>query len=163
MPRENDLAENVRSAMDSLEGLVRNLLVDNRNFKPGPDGARPRHFAETPRTSEFVGTTLASMAGAILGRIGQVRDLATAMAADADVPGLVREHRGRVHDHDVWVRPEGDGWRVGITVPNAFHDGDDMHADFPDERSALAAAREFSLTGDVPDGFATPSRSWPGA
>lgn len=162
MPRRTPTpAEVVDREMEAVERLVRNLLVDNRNFKAGSDGGEAHQFRETPRTSEFVRGPLARLAGHILERLEASRGLVRDMAADPDVPGLTRSHSGSIHGYDVTLAEGGGGWRATLCVPDAFHDGDDLVADFEGEAEGIAALREFSLTGVVPDAFG-PARSAPG-
>lgn len=83
----------VEFQFDQLRALVRNLLVDNRNFKPGEKHGRatiPHAFrddmSETPReisASRFAAGPLQEMASFILERLDSSRDLCADMAADA--------------------------------------------------------------------------------
>ncbi len=162
MPRRTPTpAEVVDREMEAVERLVRNLLVDNRNFQPAQDGAEPYQFRETPRTADFVRGPLSRLADHILERLEGTRGLVRDMAADPDVPGLSRGYSGFMHGYDVTLAQAESGWRATLCIPNAFHDGDDLVADFEGESEGVAALREFSLTGVVPEAFG-PARSAPG-
>jgi len=63
-------------AFDGLSALVRNLLIENKNFENGI------YFREHPRTDDYVRTVLKSHAQAIEDRIKEVRSLSVDMAAD---------------------------------------------------------------------------------
>ena len=83
----------VEFQFDQLKALVRNILVDNRNFKPGEDRGRtaiPHAFrdghSDTPReisASRFAAGPLQEMASLILERLDSARELCADMAADA--------------------------------------------------------------------------------
>ena len=86
----------VEFQFDQLKRIVRNLLVDNRNFKAGEDGGRRTiphafrdHAAATPReipASAFAGGQLKEMAEHIIESLDGARELCADMAADAE-PG----------------------------------------------------------------------------
>lgn len=66
---------------DSLARCVKNLLVDNRNFKIQRDPQTRReteafYFREYPRTPDFVREVLATQADHILERIEEIKVLA---------------------------------------------------------------------------------------
>lgn len=66
---------------DSLARCVKNLLVDNRNFKvqrdPQNHREQPAYYFQTyPRTPDFVREVLATQADHILERIEEIRVLA---------------------------------------------------------------------------------------
>jgi len=163
MPRKTPTPSEVSGqAMDGLARLVRNLLVDNPNFRPGAGGAEPHYFRTVPRTGGFVTGELRRMAEAIIERIERERELVVAMAADPEIPGLVRSYTGRFHDRDLRLSPLDDGtWSVTIVDPHAFHGGEDVAAIVPDEAAALAAARAFAATGEVPDALRQPATPAP--
>lgn len=158
MPRRQpDPEEVVRTQMEGLARVVRNMLVDNQNMRPGADGEPSYYARETPRTADFLARRLPSLAGHVLDRIETVTEIVAVMAADPEVPGLARIHAGVIHERNVRVSEHDDGtWRVAIEVPHAFHDGDDVEAFMPDEAAALAAVREFSKTGEIPEVLRNP-------
>jgi hypothetical protein len=135
----------VKSSMDSLERIVRNLLLDNKNFASG-------HYASAfPRTQQFVADPLKSMAQTILERIDDARDLAVQMAAAPDILGISCTYAGTMHGRDVQACEAADGkWRVSIVIPSAFHDGDDFTGMYDGEEGALEAVASFVRTGDIP-------------
>ena len=138
-------AEIVSSSMQSLERAVRNLLVDNKNFASG------HYAAEFPRTAEFIAQPLKGMAEHIIGKIDEVRELAMQMAAYPDIPGMIRSHTGMLHGHGVSVWEAGGGtWKVDISVPLAFHAGDDFTGTYAEEEEALAVVSSFAVTGEIP-------------
>ena len=137
--------------MDSVARLVKNLLIENPNLKPGADG-RSYHGRNTPATDLFVHKELRPLAEAILERVFEVKEVVVDLAADAEVPGLTRSQKGRIHDMDVCLSPaKGDAWRVSITDPHGFSDKDDFEAIVESEAAAIAAARAFAKTGEIPE------------
>lgn len=66
-------------AFDGLERLVRNLLIDNVNFRNG------HYFAENPTSSGFVRHVLKDQAEAILERLAEVRSLSVDMATEDEM------------------------------------------------------------------------------
>lgn len=72
-------AEVVDRSPGELSRLVRNLLIDNKNFQ-SRDGKEAHAFIEHPRTSGFVSGPPKSSAEFILNKIEGVKELAMVMA-----------------------------------------------------------------------------------
>jgi hypothetical protein len=150
--RNTTPAEIVRQAMDGLARSVRKLLIENPNFMPGRGGAEPYHFRNQPRTAAFVPNELRSMAEIILASIEERSALVVAMAAEPEVPGLVRSYEGEMHGMRVRLAGRPDGtWGFAISDPHGFDGRGDVEADLPDEAAAVAAAREYARTGEIPE------------
>jgi hypothetical protein len=81
MARKVEPHQVIARNFDSLTRCVRNLLIDNRNFKIQRDPETRRetqahYFREYPKTPDFVRDVLASQAEAILERIDELKTLA---------------------------------------------------------------------------------------
>jgi len=96
--RLNKPEQFVGIAFDGLSALVRNLLIENKNFENGI------YFRELPRTDEYVRTVLKPHAQAILDRIKEVRSLSVDMAADEETSNVRRSTRRSTGKVTVRVR-----------------------------------------------------------
>lgn len=81
MARQTEPHMLVSRNFDNLARCVRNLLIDNRNFKVQGDPANHRetpayYFQAYPKTPDFVREVLASQAETILERIEELKDIA---------------------------------------------------------------------------------------
>lgn len=81
MARKVEPHQLIARNFDSLARCVKNLLVDNRNFKVQRDPHTHRetqahYFQEYPRTPDFVREVLASQAECILDRVEELKVLA---------------------------------------------------------------------------------------
>jgi hypothetical protein len=101
----------VGTAFDGLSALVRNLLLDNKNFQSG------HYCREYPRTDQFVRHVLTVYAEAILDRIDEVRSLAVNMAAP-DEPANENKARGTARKVSVRVKARA----AGIQEPDEIRE-----------------------------------------
>ncbi len=136
--------------MDGLTSLIRNLLIDNKNFTSADDRSQPRHFVETPTAAAFVRGPLRTMAEAILDQAEATKSLAVDMASAPDVPGLSRSYTGLVRDREVTLVEEAhDRWRLTLAIPDAASADDDRVGLYASEGDALDAVRTFLRDGSL--------------
>lgn len=142
-------AEVMDERLRSLSLVVKNLLVDNKNFH-GASSAY--YFSEMPSTRDFVRGPLKGMAESIVDRIEELRDLSSVMAASPEVPGFVRTIEGKVGDVSVVARSRTHDakWTLSITHDHAFDSSQDWEGLVEDENAAVAAIQAYLKDGILP-------------